>query len=97
MTCWTCGRDDEHADWCANLKRMMRDRDAGGKPTGEWPAWLTATPTQASGNWGKDPIYCPNGHELTPEVLYVYPATRQKRCRICYNAYQRAYYRRRRS
>lgn len=44
--CGICGRPGRHASWCSWLRGLLRDRDAGGEATDEWPEWLTETPTQ---------------------------------------------------
>jgi len=41
--------------------------------------------------------HCPRGHELTVQNSYVIRGTGCRRCRICHNAYQRAYKQRRRA
>jgi hypothetical protein len=93
--CVTCGRVGEHAPWCERVSAMLRERDAGGERQPSWPDWLADSPTQHLDNWGTDATHCPNGHELTPTTLYVSPRG-QRRCRQCFNLYQRGYYRKRR-
>jgi hypothetical protein len=40
VTCNICGRDSEHADWCAWVSASLRARDSGHGRTEDWPWWL---------------------------------------------------------
>lgn len=61
--------------------------------------WHLEPVTRSENNKRKWALYthCKNGHELTPENVYLNRKTGSRSCRICTAAYQRAYQQRKRA